>query len=179
MQAIADFNFLEICRQPLANSLGDLFDEFDLEEHQNVPKEPQDKRVSEHNVNLGVGNGQPRNMMTGSQCNVTLSFDLSIDQSTTPAPDPGPSNVPHLRSVFDMGPDSEVKGNDKGNGEPEGSGGDCVRFQADIESESEDNKPCGVCLEDPRFARGEEARQLDIERELDKLGSRVLTRAER
>ena len=156
-----------------------MVDEFDVEEHRNVPKEPQDERVSEHYVDPGVGNGQPRDMMTGSQCDVILSFDLSIDASTTSAPDPGPSNVPRLRSVFDMGPDSEVNGNDKGNDEPEGSSGDCVRFRADIESESEDNEPRGICLEDPRLARGEEARQLDIEREPDKLGSRVLTRAER
>ena len=59
----------------------------------------------------------------------------------------------------------------------------------------EDNEPHGICVEDPRLARGEDARhldvereledprlaqgeeahQLDVERELDKLGSRVLT----
>ena len=35
--------FLEIPRQLLPNSLGDLVDEFDVEEHRNVPKEPQDE----------------------------------------------------------------------------------------------------------------------------------------
>ena len=99
--------------------------------------------------------------MTGSQCDITLSFDLSIDQSTTPAPEPGPSNVPRLCPVFDMGPDSEVEENDEGNDESEGSGGDCICFWADIESESEDNKPLGIFLEDPRLARGDEARQLE------------------
>ena len=66
-----------------------------------------------------------------------------------------------------MGPDSEVEANEERNGEPEGSGGDCVRFRADIGSESEDNEPCGICLEDARFARGEEARRLDVEQELE------------
>jgi len=138
-----------------------LVDEFDVEEHRNVHKEPEDKRVPEHNVSLGAGNGQPRNVMTGSQCDITLPFDLSIDQSTTPTPEPGPSNAPCLHPVFDMGPDSEVEENDEENGEPEGSGGDCVCFRADTESESEDNEPLGICLEDPRLARGEEARQLE------------------
>ena len=156
-----------------------MVDEFDVEEHQNVPTEPQDEGVPEHNVDLGADNGQPRDVMTGSQCDVTSSFDLVIAQSATPAPDPGPSNVLRLRPVFDMGPDSEVEGNDEGNDEPEGSGGDCVRFRADIESELGDNGPRGICLEDPRLARGEEARQLDVEQELDKLGSRVMTRAKR
>ena len=67
-------------------------------------------------------------------------------------------------SSFRYGPDSKVKENDEGNDEPEGSGGACVRFRADIESELEDNEPRGICLEDPRLARGEEARQLDVER---------------
>ena len=132
-------------------------DEFDAKEHQNVPKEPQDGGVPGHSVDLGAGN-----VMTGSQCNVTSSFDLSIDQSTTPVPDPGHSNVPRLRPVFDMGPDSEAEENEEGNNEPEGSSGDCVRFWSDIESESEDNEPRGI-LGDSKLARGEEARQLDVE----------------
>ena len=138
-----------------------MVDEFDVEEHRNVHKEPQDERVPEHNVSLGAGNGQPRDVMTGSRCDITLPFDLSINQLTTPAPEPGPSNVPRLRPVFDMGPDSEVEENDEGNDEPEGSGGDCACFRADIESESEDNEPLRICPEDPRLARGEEARQLE------------------
>ena len=83
--------------------------------------------MPEHSIDLGAGNSQPCNMMTGLQCNVTLSFDLSIDQLTTPAVEPGPSNVLHLCPVFDMGPDSEVEGNEEGNDKLEGSGGgDCV-----------------------------------------------------
>ena len=156
--------FLETHRQLLANSLG--VDEFDVEEHRNIPKEPQDEGVPEHNVDFGAGSGQPCDVTTGLQCDVTLSFDLSIDQSTTPAPEPGPSNVPRLHPVFEMGPDSEVEENDEGNDEPEGSDGDCVRFQADIKSESEDNETHGICLDDPRLARGEEARQLDVEQQL-------------
>ena len=74
----------------MAKSLRDLVDEFDVEEHRNVPKELQDEGVPEHNVDLGAGNSQPRDVMTGSQCDVPLTFDLSIDQSTTPAPNPGP-----------------------------------------------------------------------------------------
>ena len=50
--------FLEILRQVLADSLGDLVDEFDVEEHRNAPKEPQDEGGPEHNVDLGAGNGQ-------------------------------------------------------------------------------------------------------------------------
>ena len=149
---------------------------FDVEEHRNVPKGPQDEGVPEHNVDLGAGNSQLRDVMTGSQCDITSSLDLSIDQSTTPAPEPGPSNVLRLRPVF---PDSEVEKNDEGNDEPDGNGGNCVRFRADIESELGDNELCRICLEDPRLSRGEEARQLDVEQELDKLGSRVMTRAER
>ena len=103
-------NFLEIHRQLLANSLRDFVDEFDVEEHWNVSKEPQDEIVSEHSVDLGAGNGQPRDMMMGSQCNVTLSFDLSINQLAASAPDPGPSNVPCLRSVLDMGLTVRSKG---------------------------------------------------------------------
>ena len=167
---MADLQFIETHRQLLANSLGEMVDESDVEDHRDVPKEPQDEGVPEHNVDLGTGNGQPRDVMMSSQCDITPSFDLGIDQSTTPAPEPGPSNVLRLRPVFDMGPDSEVKENDEGNDEPEGSGGDCVRFRADIESELGDNEPRGICLEDPRLARGEEARQLDVEQELDKLG---------
>ena len=90
--------------------------------------------MPEHNVDLGAGNSQPRNVMTGSQCDFTLSFDLIIDQSTTPAPDPGPLNVLHLCPVFDMGPDREAEENEEGNDELEGSVRYCVRFRADIES---------------------------------------------
>ena len=49
--------FIEIHRHLLANSLGDLVDKFDVQEHWNAPKEPQDEEVPEHNVDLGVGNG--------------------------------------------------------------------------------------------------------------------------
>jgi len=59
---------------------------------------------------------------------------VSIDQPTIPAPKPSPSNVPRLRPVFDLGPDSEAEENDEGNDGPEGSGGYCVRFRADIKS---------------------------------------------
>jgi hypothetical protein len=110
-----------------------LVDGFDVEKHRNVPEEPQDEGVPEHNVDLGAGNGQPCNVMTDSQCDVTLSCEISTDYSTTPAPDPGPSNVLRLRPVFDMGPDSEVEENDEGDDEPEESGGDCLRFWADME----------------------------------------------
>ena len=82
--------FIEIHKQPLANSLGDLVDEFDVEEHLNVPDEPQDEGVPEHNVDLVASNSQPCDVMTGSQCDVTLSFDPVINHQTTPAPDPGP-----------------------------------------------------------------------------------------
>ena len=34
-------------------------------------------------------------------------------------------------------------------------------LRADTDSESEDNERLGICLEDPRLARGEEARQLE------------------
>ena len=110
--------------------------------------------MPEHNVDLGAGNGQPRNVMMGSQCDFTLSFVLIIDQSTTPAPDPGPSNDPRLRPVFDMGPDSEAKENEEGNDERRGVFVILFVF-GQISS----------LLEDPRLARGEEARQLDVERE--------------
>ena len=46
--------FIEIHRQLLANFIGDLVDELDVEEHRNVPKEPQDEGVPEHNVDLGA-----------------------------------------------------------------------------------------------------------------------------
>ena len=84
---------IEIHRQLLADSLVGLVDEFDVKEHRHIPKVPQDEGVPEHNVNLGAGNSQPGDVMTGSQCDVTLSFDLSISQSTTTAPEPGPSDV--------------------------------------------------------------------------------------
>ena len=87
-----------------------MVDDLDVEERQNIPKEPQDERVPEHNVDLAAGNGQSRDVMTGLQCDVTLSFNLSIDQSTTPAPEPGPLDIPCLCRVFNMGPDSAVSG---------------------------------------------------------------------
>ena len=90
-----------------------------------------------------------------------MPFDLSIDQLTSPAPEPGPPNVPCLHPVFNMGPDSEVEENDEENDEPEGSGSDCVCFQADTNLELEDNKPLGICLEVPGLACGEEAHQLE------------------
>ena len=91
--------------------------------------------MPEHNISLGAGNSQPHDVMTGSQCDITLPFDLSISQSTTPTPEPGPLNVLRLHPVFNMGPDSEVEENYEGNDELEGSGGDCVCFWADIELE--------------------------------------------
>ena len=46
--------FLEIPRQLLANSLGDFVTKSDVEEHWDIPKEPQDKEVPVHNDNLGA-----------------------------------------------------------------------------------------------------------------------------
>jgi len=113
----------EIHREPLADSLRGLVDGFNATKYRNIPKEPQDKGVPVHNADLGVGKGQQHDTMMGLQCDNALSFNFSTNQSTSPAPESGPSNVPYLHQVFDMGPDSEIKESEGGDDELEGSVG--------------------------------------------------------
>ena len=54
--------FLEIPRQLLANYPGDFVDGSDVEEHRNVPKEPQGEGLPAHNDNLGAS---PIHCVTG------------------------------------------------------------------------------------------------------------------
>jgi len=173
--------FLEIRRQLLADPIGNPVNEFNGEGHRNIHKKAQDNRVPVYNADLGADKVQPLNVTMDLQCDNTLLFDLSIDQSTFPAPDPGPSNVPRIHQVFDMGPESEVEEIEKeeGNDEPGDGDGYCIYFKPDIESESEDDETCGIWLEDPRIAQGERAHQLGIEQEIEEAGVRVLTDKER
>jgi hypothetical protein len=77
--------------------------------------------VPVHNADPGADEGQSCNMTTGLQCHNTLLFDFSIDQSTSPVPEPGLLNILCIHQVFDMGPESEVEEmeNSEGNNEPD------------------------------------------------------------
>jgi len=83
---------------------------------------------------------------TGSGCDYT---SFGFNHSIPPAPEPGPSNIPRLRQVFDLEPDSEVKANEGPNEGLEGSDEDAVYFLPDVEPETEDEIH-GIGLEDPR-----------------------------
>jgi len=114
------------------------------------------------NSDLGVGEGQRCDAATGSGCDYT---SFGFDHSTPPAPEPGPSNIPRLRQVFDPEPDSKVEANEGPNEGLERSDEYAVYFLPDVEPETE-VEIHGIGLEDPRDSRGEEARQLDVERSI-------------
>jgi len=109
---------------------------------------------------LGVGEGQRCDAATGSGCDYT---SFSFDHSTPPAPELGPSNIPRLRQVLDLEPDSKVEANEGPNEGLERSDEDAVNFLPDVEPETKDEIH-GIGLEDLRDSQGEEVRQLDVER---------------
>ena len=151
------------------------------EDHQNIPREPQDERMPLDNVDLEAGKDQPT---TGLQEDSTFSFDLHIDQSYSPSLEPGLSQAPwlQLHQVFNIGPGTEPEEEEEGEENPELKEDTYVWFQLDVESESEVNEVNeihGIQLEDLRIVHGEEAHQLDIKWELQELGSGVLMSVER
>jgi len=82
--------------------------------------------------------------------------------------------------VFEVEPDRELDKEGEGEEEPEQGEDTYVWFRPDVGSEGEgDDEDDEVWIEVPRLARGEDAHQLDVERELDDIGSAVFSRAEK
>ena len=167
--------FLEKQAGILVDILNQLINEDDDKDHSGSPRDLQDEGVPVDNTNVNVdleaGDDQPQDATTGSQDDNTFELDLDTNQLFSPPPEPGPSRA---CQVFEVGPDSEP---DEGEGEEEPERGEptYVWFWPDVLSEGEhdgnDDEVSGTPLEDPRLARGEDARQLDIERDLDDLGT--------
>ena len=148
-----------------------------------MPIEPQDKGVLLEGVDLGTGEDQPHNAMTGSQNHDTFEFGFHIDHTYSPALEPGLLCVLRYCEVFNVTPQSECESEEEieqDEGTYENENEDMyVWFQPDTapksEDADEDNKIHAVCFEDLRVAWGEEAYQLDIQQKLDDLGLSVLS----
>ena len=127
------------------------------------------------NIDSRADEDQPHDVMTGSQDNDILEFDLYMDHQYSPAPELGPSCVSQYCQVFNVGPQSEPES------EEEVDQGDStyVWFLPDTVPDSkdtdEDDIICAACFEDPRVLLGEESHQLDVERQLDDLGLSILS----
>ena len=151
------------------------------EEHLDIPIEPQDKQVLLDDVDLGMGEDQPHNAMRGSQNHNTFKFSFHTDQTYSPALEPGLSHVLCYCEVFNVMPQSESKSEEQTE-QDEGTHKDedtYIQSQPDAAPKSEDvkddNEIHAVCFEDLRVACGEETYQLDIQRNLDNLGSSILS----
>jgi len=112
---------------------------------------------------LEPGRAQQHGVMTGSHYDNISMFDFNDNYLLSPPLEPGPSHVPHACQVFEVEPDRELDKEGKGEEEPEQGEDTYVWFQLDVGSEGEgNNEDDKVWIEDPRFAHGEDAHQLDI-----------------
>ena len=165
--------FLKNEPQLLVNFLANSINEFDVEDVEyrgSTPGGPQDEGGPVDEVDLEPGGSQQDGATTGSHYDDISTFDLNDLYS--PPPEPGPSRVSRARQVFEVEPNSSLDEEEEGEEEPERGDDTYVWFRPDVGSEGEgDDADDEVCIEDRRLARGEDARQLDIEWELDDLGT--------
>jgi len=130
-------------------------------------------------IDQGAAKDQPHNAMTGSQDNDILGVDFHTDYQYAPTLEPGPSHVSRYHQVFNVEPQSESEPEE----ETELDEGTYVWFEPDIvpesedtdEGDDEDDEIHATCFEDPRVAQVEESCTLDVQRQLDDLGSSVLS----
>jgi hypothetical protein len=126
-------------------------------------------------------------MTMGSQDNDILGFDFSMEYQYSPAPEPGPSRVSQYHQVFNITPQSEPESeeeieHDEGTYQDEETD---IWVQPDTAPEDKDGNEVlddndnihAACFEDPRVIWREDAHQLNVEQELDDLGSSILSRA--
>ena len=146
-------------------------------------------------VNLEPGRSQQYGVAVGSNDDEASAFDFDVDYPFSPPPEPSrvspahqvfavepdtePSRVSPARQVFAVEPDTELD-EEEDRVEEQGRGDDTyVWFQPDIESEGDgdddddddDDDDNEVRIEESTLARGEYARQLDVERDIDDLGT--------
>jgi hypothetical protein len=160
--------------------------EYNGKGHSNIPRGLQGKGVPVDDcLDLEPGDDQPHDAMTGSHDDNTSAFDFHMDHSLSPQLEPGPSRVSCARidRVFDVAPYSEPDVEDEWEEEPDQGRDTSVWFKPDVWSEAEgddeDDKVCGMHDEDTSLTQGEYASQLNVERDLHDLGSKVLTVAEK
>ena len=102
-------------------------------------------------------------------------LDFYTDLLSYSPAEPGPSHDLHNHQVFEVvccesnsEPEEEEEMDD-----PEHNEENLVYFWPDVESEADDgnNNVCVTQLEDLRLVQGEEARQLEVEQEINDLGT--------
>ena len=136
------------------------------------------------NINSGADEDQPHDVIMGSQDNNILELGFYMDHQYSPELEPGPSRVSKYGQVFNVGPQSEAESEgDAEEGDTDQDDDTYVWFLPDTVPDSEDADEDmdeddiirAACFEDLRVLLGEESHQLDVERQLDNLGSSVLS----
>lgn len=140
-------------------------------EYQNIPGDPQDIAPMDNADPVPVREDQPHNPTMESQDHDTSYFDFDFGLSFSPGPEPGPSHASRDHQVFAVQPDSEPESEEESDAELEQDDYTRVYFEPDVGSEPEDTDEDDEEQQDPRLAQGEEARQLNIQRQLDDLGT--------
>ena len=171
----------------LVNVLAYSIDEFDannVEDLWNTPWEPQHEGGPVDEVNLEPGGSQQYGVAVGSNDDEASAFDFNVDYPFSPPPEL--SRISPARQVFAVEPDTEL--DEEEDGEEEQGRGDntYIWFQPDIESEGDgddddddnddddddnDDDEDEVRIEESTLVRGEYARQLDVKRDIDDLGT--------
>ena len=148
-------------------------------------------------VDLAVSKDQPHDATTASQNDDTFEFEFNTGRTYSPAPEPGPSRVSHSHEVFNIMPQSESeseddieddnsivyawfkldtvprsKDTDKDADEDTDKDAD---EDVDAHEGSDEDIDGAGCFENLRVMQGEEAHQLDVQQQLDDLGSNVLS----
>ena len=175
------FQFLEKQASLLVDILDRSINDVNGEDHFNVPRGLQNEGVRVDDVE--AGDDPPHDAAEGFQDDDAFPFDFQIDLLFSPPREPGPSLVSRARPVFDVAPDNESDGEEDREEERDHGGDTCVWFKPDVSSEAEgdgdDVQVWGMQDEDTTLTQGEDASQLNVERDLHKLGSNLLTAAEK
>ena len=130
--------------------------------------------MDEAEVDLEPGGSWQHGATMGSNDDDITTLDFNDPYPVSPPPEPAPSRASRTCQVFEVEPDSELS-EEEGEEEPGQDEDTYVWFLPDVGSEGDGDdgadRDDNGAIEDPRLARGENGRQLDVERDIDDRGT--------